>query len=115
MQPANKVRFHHVRNVGRSKKYNYTIAIMADEKSYHVGLSQCSSNDQFCRAVGRNIAKHRAEQVARYQAGLLTKQPKYSLTIHADDELAHLSIKQREQAIIEIAISEAREVRRVNS
>lgn len=60
----NTIHFHHIRNFGRGKKDNYTIAILPKENTIYVGISKCSRKDQFEKAKGRLIAQGRAEKAA---------------------------------------------------
>lgn len=60
----NTIHFHHIRNFGRSKKDNYTLAILPKENTIYVGISKCSRKDQFEKAKGRLIAQGRAEKAA---------------------------------------------------
>jgi transposase len=58
----NDIIYHHVRNVGKTKKDNYTFAIIPKDNTFFVGVAKCSRKDQFARKVGRAIASSRVQR-----------------------------------------------------
>lgn len=58
----NKAHFTHLRNVGKGKKENYTIAFQFRGEDVHVGVAKCSRRDQFNKKRGRVIAEGRLER-----------------------------------------------------
>lgn len=59
-----QITFHHVRNVGKGKRENYTFAIIPTKDTIYIGVSKCSKKDQFDKKIGREIAFERASHAA---------------------------------------------------
>lgn len=73
MSKNSQITFHHVRNIGKGKRENYTFAIIPTKTTIFIGVSKCSKKDQFDKKVGRDIAFERASHaayIARYGGNL---------------------------------------------
>lgn len=103
------VHFHHVRNVGRGHKDNYTLAIFPKKYAIYVGISKCSRKDQFEKAKGRVIAEGRAKKAAELDNVDNVEKTQYvdwSIVIpRADYALEGEKIKRE---VVAIALSEIR-------
>lgn len=79
-----QITFHHVRNVGKGKRENYTFAIIPTKTLIFIGVSKCSKRDQFDKKIGREIAFERASHAA-YNARYGGRLPNWTIAIDRKD------------------------------
>lgn len=102
----NTIHFHHVRNVGRGKKDNYTLAILPQKDYVYVGISKCSRKDQFEKAKGRLIAQGRAEKAAAIDKADVLSDDYVTWSLSFNREHFGLTGERIKREVIAIATSE---------
>lgn len=107
----NEISFHHMRNVGRGKKHNYTLAMLMTTSTVFVGIAKCSKLDSFVKAKGRLISEGRARKAKELAQANKTESARdyVKWSVQIDREAFGLTtdlIKREVIAICETEISE---------
>jgi hypothetical protein len=112
--PTSVTRYHHLRNHGRGKKYNHTLALLIEEDYIHIGIAQCSKKDQFSRKIGRQVAVGRAKMMKDRNDGVSRRSTGWGLTLHRvayGFDQYKAGDKKLDESLIEIALSEISDIR----
>lgn len=113
----NTVHFHHIRNAGRRKNENFTLAILPTENTVYVGISKCAAMDSFVKAKGRKIAEGRARKAAAIAENPADFTPDTYVTwsIEIPRKDYGLESEKIKREVIEIAKSEIRVIQQRRS